>query len=89
MADRRDNFTCRRRLNKVNHLGIGTQRIRVPNATRNDHDIIVPGGGVIQEPIELDSAAGGDESYRHDVRFARGRNLNTEEIRVAGFFRRD
>ena len=40
-------------------------------------------------PIEPDPAAGSDKGNRHDVRFAHGGNLESEEIGIAGLFGRD
>src|ERR1700731_4189233 len=90
VADRGDNLTSRRRLlNEADRRGIATQRIGVPDAARNDHHIIVLGGGVLQMPIEPDPAAGSDKGNRHDVRFTHSGNLESEKIRVAGLFGRD
>ncbi len=90
MADRSDDLARRRRrLNEPNGLGIVAQRIGIPNAARNDHDIIVFGGGVLQMPIEPDPAAGSDKGNRHDVGFTHVGNLEAMETRVAGLLGRD
>src|SRR6202011_925174 len=50
VADRGDDLTRRRgRLNEADRLGIAAQRIGIPDAARNDHHIIVLGGGVLEK----------------------------------------
>src|SRR3984893_7795999 len=50
VADRSDDLARRRRrLDEADRLGIAAQRIGIPDAARNDHNVIVLGGSVLQK----------------------------------------